>query len=163
MMALIISDVESNRLNLKEDDVVIENNGKIHHCIGCFGCWVKTPGRCVIKDDYSMIGEKLSKCNEVIIVSECTYGSYSPFVKNVLDRAISYIHPDFVIRNGEMHHKRRYDNVIDMKVYFYGNAITDKEKETARSLVAAHAVNYDGTVKEVVFLNSIEKLRGLSL
>ncbi len=24
---------------------------KIANCVGCFGCWTKTPGRCVIRDD----------------------------------------------------------------------------------------------------------------
>ena len=24
----------------------------IHRCVGCFGCWVKTPGCCVIPDAY---------------------------------------------------------------------------------------------------------------
>ncbi|MFR0780299.1 MAG: flavodoxin family protein [Zhenhengia sp.] len=162
-MALIISDVESKLLNLKDEDIIIENNGHIHPCIGCFGCWVKTPGRCIIKDDYSDTGEKLGKCNELIIVSKCTYGSYSPFVKNVLDRAISYIHPDFVMRKGEMHHKRRYDNSIIMKVYFYGEAISEQEKETARNLTKANAVNYDGLVQKVVFLKSRDELRGMSL
>lgn len=24
---------------------------RIANCVGCFGCWTKTPGRCVIRDD----------------------------------------------------------------------------------------------------------------
>ena len=29
---------------------VISDDGTIRPCIGCFGCWVKTPGQCVIHD-----------------------------------------------------------------------------------------------------------------
>ena len=50
-----------------------------------------------------------------------------------------------------------------MKVYFYGEAISEQEKETARNLTKANAVNYDGLVQKVVFLKSRDELRGMSL
>jgi multimeric flavodoxin WrbA len=158
-MKLIISDVKN--LSIKSDDkfTIIYNNGNLHHCIGCFGCWIKTPGQCVIKDEYSNMGQLLSRCDELILISKCTYGGFSPFVKNILDRAISYISPYFVIRNGEMHHKRRYDNVISISAYFYGGDITQSEKETAKSLVTANAVNFDGKVINVLFFNSAEEAK----
>ena len=74
------------------------------------------------------------------------------------DRAISYIHPDFVIRKGEMYHKRRYPNVISLSAYFYGEHITEAEKETARGILAANADNYDGLVKNVCFYRTAEEL-----
>ena len=37
--------------NYKEWEV-ISDNGTIKPCIGCFGCWLKEPGECVIKDGY---------------------------------------------------------------------------------------------------------------
>ena len=105
---------------------MIKPQGNIHHCIGCFGCWVKTPGKCVIHDGYEGTGIEMSKCTELILISQCCYGSVSPFVKMVQDRAISYIHPDFELRKGEMHHKRRYQNVIETSAYFYAQAYPEK-------------------------------------
>lgn len=162
-MKLIISDVKDVLKESDEKSTVIYNNGDIHHCIGCFGCWVKTPGQCVIKDDYSNMGKLLSECDELILISKCTYGGFSPFIKNVLDRAISYISPYFVTRNGQMHHKRRYDNVISISAYFYGDYITQAEKETAKSLVNANAVNFDGKVADVLFFNSAEEAKAVLL
>lgn len=162
-MKLILSDVAKEYFQVSGENQIIENNAKIHHCLGCFGCWVKTPGKCVIKDGYEGMGRKLSLCSELIIVSKCVYGSTSPFIKNVMDRAIYYIHPNFCIRNGEMHHKRRYDNIIKISAHFYGENTTEAEKETARKLIKANAVNYDGEVGEITFLNSIEELRGVTL
>ncbi len=95
----------------------------------------------------------MGRCTELILVSRCCYGSVSPFVKTVQDRAISYIHPYFVLRRGEMHHKRRYSNVIQLSAYFYGT-ITAAEKETARNLIEANADNYDGLVKNIFFYNT---------
>ena len=83
------------------------------------------------------------------------------FGKNVMDRSISYILPFFEMRNGEMHHKSRYTNTLKIKAVFYGEDITEEEKETARELVKANAINLNGTVQEVVFVENKEMLKGL--
>lgn len=162
-MKLLIHDLESKDFkkifpNQLDDTMVISDDGTIHHCIGCFGCWIKTPAACVIRDKYGDMGEYLSKCQEVILISKCCYGGFSPFVKNVLDRSISYIHPYFVISNGEMHHRRRYKNHMDMRVWFYGENITEKEKQTSEKLVKANSINLDCHVSSISFVNSIEKM-----
>lgn len=168
MMRLIIHDLKSEEFeklfpNGLEDTSVISDDGSIHNCIGCFGCWLKTPGACVIRDKYGDMGEYLSKCDEVIIISECVYGGFSPFVKNVLDRSISYVLPFFKINNGEMHHQRRYDNKVDMKVWFYENKITEKKKQTARRIVKANCINLYWEISNVSFVNDIKEMEGLIL
>ncbi|HBA70372.1 MAG TPA: flavoprotein [Lachnospiraceae bacterium] len=162
-MKLIITDIEDFNIPVEGEHRIIKPEGNIHHCTGCFGCWVKTPGKCVIHDGYENIGMEMGKCKELILVSRCCYGSVSPFVKNVQDRAISYVHPDFVIRKGEMHHKRRYQNVISLSAYFYGEDITEEEKKTAKNIMEANADNYDGLVKGVYFYHSAEELGGMVL
>lgn len=164
-MKLLIHDLENSELQKifsksLDDTRIISDDGTIHHCIGCFGCWIKTPGACIIRDNYDDMGKYLSKCNKVIIISKCCYGGFSPFVKNVLDRRISYVHPYFVIKNGEMHHRRRYDNHIDMEIWFYGENITEKEKETAKKLIKANSINFDNSVSRISFITSIEEMEG---
>lgn len=162
-MKLIITDIENFTVPVAGEYKVIKPQGEIRHCIGCFGCWVKTPGKCVLHDGYEGTGSDMGKCTELILISRCYYGSVSPFVKMVQDRAISYIHADFVIRKGKMHHKRRYKNIIRLSAYLYGENITDIEKETAKELLKANADNYDGLVKEVSFYKSVEELEGVIL
>ena len=162
-MKLIITDIENFSIPVEGKYKVIKPKDDIRHCIGCFGCWVKTPGKCVIHDGYEGTGIDMGKCTELILISRCHYGSVSPFVKKVQDRAISYIQADFVIRKGEMHHKRRYKNVIALSAHFYGENITDVEKETARKLMEANADNYDGLLKAVHFYKSVEELENVTL
>ena len=128
-MNLIIHDLskeqwEALAFPLKEETIIIDKSGTIKKCMGCFGCWLKTPGRCVIPDEYQRMGELAAKAEELTIISKCSFGSYSSFVKNVLDRSISYVLPFFEIREGEMHHRKRYDNKFLMWVIFYGSDIT---------------------------------------
>jgi multimeric flavodoxin WrbA len=40
----------------QKNTVIISDNGKMLPCVCCFGCWIKTPGECVIKDGYDNMG-----------------------------------------------------------------------------------------------------------
>lgn len=154
-MKLIIHDLEEEQLEnfylAEHDDKIISKDNKIHKCMGCFGCWVRTPGQCVIKDEFQKMGEWIASADKVVIISRCVYGSYSPFVKNVLDRSISYIHPYFTKRNGEVHHRSRYHRQQKFEIIFYGEQILSEEKETAMALTKANAVNFNTTEMMVKF------------
>ncbi len=167
-MKMIVHDLQQQEFAGWVDDpnaelMVISDNGTIRQCMGCFGCWTKTPGVCVIKDGYQNIGELLSKCDELIIISKCTYGSYSPFILNVLNRSISYMLPYFVTKNGETHHRNRYDNQFALSVHFYGDDITEAEMGTARNLVAANSMNLYSIGNNVYFHNSLQNVKEVVL
>lgn len=162
-MQILIHDLETGFFNTllskaKEKFKVITNTGKIKHCIGCFGCWVKTPGQCVIKDGYENIGALLAKADRVTVISKCVYGGYSAFVKNVLDRSISFLLPFFEFKRKETHHKPRYDKSFDLRVLFYGEEISEQEQDTARALVAANALNLHSLSHTVSFFKSPDQI-----
>lgn len=162
-MKLVIHDLPWERDSAASDERirVVADDGTIRPCIGCFGCWVKTPGQCVIRDGYGDMGAAIARADEVVLISRLCYGGFSPFVKNVLDRSIPYIHPDFILKNGEMHHKSRYDRAFRLSACFYGSDITEREKKVARELVAANAVNMHCDVAEVLFAQDAETFRGM--
>lgn len=163
-MKIIIHDLNQQEftvwhLNEDADTIIISDNGTIRNCIGCFGCWIKTPGVCVLKDNYNNMGELLSKCDELIIISQCVYGSYSPFIRNIWDRSIPYLLPYFITRNGETHHLNRYKNNFSLSVHFYGDDITREERETATALVEANGANFYSTGNKAYFYNSLRALQ----
>lgn len=129
-MRTIIHDVENigEIYTVSETDCVIDSKKAGTCCKGCFGCWVKTPGHCVIPDGCMNMGVQLSKTDELIIISRYVYGSVSPDVKKVIDRSISYAHPCFEVNGKTMRHKRRYNNNFDLKIYFYDVKTADEEK-----------------------------------
>ncbi len=161
-MKLIVTDLENFNLPVSGEHKIIKPDSRLCRCVGCFNCWFKTPGKCVIADGFDDIGALWGKCDEVYYVCRCVYGSLSPFAKNIQDRGLAYVHPDFVIRGGEMHHRRRYDNVIKCSVLFYGET-TEGERQTARKLMQAAMDNYDGTVERIEFFDSVEDMEGISL
>lgn len=149
--------IRKNILKDGEEAEIISDNGTIKNCIGCFGCWVKTPGRCVLKDDYNRMGEKMAHADEFLIISRCVYGTYSPFIKNILDRSIPYIHPDFTKREHEIHHKTRYQNRLRTRVFFYGKC-TQEEQETATKTVKGNMLNFNGILEAVSFSETKEEI-----
>jgi multimeric flavodoxin WrbA len=129
----------------------------VHHCIGCFGCWMKTPGRCVIKDRGSDFASLMSAHDEVVFLSRMVYGGLSPDIKAVLDRSIGYVLPFFRMANGEMHHSLRYDKPPSFRYVFYGDDITKQEKVTAKKLAAANALNLGSGQSSVVFCQTVQE------
>lgn len=81
---------------------------KIASCIGCFGCWVKTPGVCVIPDEGREIAKSAIRSDLIINLSPITFGGYSSELKKALDRLIPLISPFFMKIKGEIHHQTRY-------------------------------------------------------
>jgi len=126
-------------------------------CVGCFGCWVKTPGACVIPDRGREFLRLLARADRFTIVSRCFYGGFSPDVKAVVDRFIGYVLPWFRIIGDEMHHVPRYEQRLALAWRLYGD-ITQMERETALRYCDANAVNMHAAGHSVAFYGSAEEL-----
>ncbi len=125
-----------------KDTVVFCAQPAIKHCVGCFGCWIKTPGQCVIADRAREFCQAIPRQDEVIIISKLTFGGLSPDVKAVLDRSIGYMLPFFRIIKGEMHHVQRFPSSPSLTYHFYQTAGKPDQKQTAQKLAAANALNF---------------------
>ncbi len=154
-MKLLIHDLNDNEWHKIAADYdgweVISDNGSIRPCAGCFGCWLKTPGSCVIKDGYERMGALLHKADEVVVMTRYTYGGFSSFVKNVFDRSIGYILPFFRIYKGEMHHQLRYNESKIVTYIFRGKELSEEDKAKARKYAEAVSTNFNAQIKEIRF------------
>ena len=159
MSRLIIYDIANETLTAENGDVYFSANPIVKPCGGCFGCWIKTPGKCVINDRCADIPSHIAQCDEMVYISPVVYGGYSENIKAVIDRSIPYILPYFRIVNGEMHHKMRYKKQLKITACFYGECDSE-ERQLAMSIVKANAINFGATSHDVVFYNTIEELKG---
>lgn len=90
-------------------EIIHLHQHQLAKCTGCFGCWVKTPGICVIDDYGRTIAEKTMKADTVIWLTPVVFGGYSSELKKALDRIIPLVLPFFEKIEGEVHHKARYE------------------------------------------------------
>ncbi len=162
---LIIHDISDEVFNEKlrekyPSGVIVGPDDPIKPCVGCLGCWLREPGKCVLNDNYCHMGKAVSECTEMIFISRCCYGSFSPFVKNVFDRSISYMLPLFRKKGRHSYHHRRYKNKIKCRAYFYSQDLTEEEKSAALELCKANAALWDCEKYDVFFLKNEKEFEG---
>lgn len=85
----------------------------IKFCRGCFGCWSKTPGKCVIQDDWNTVLADLTSQDDIVtLLSFPLYAFGLPgILKTVLERCLPLCLPDIEVDDqGAPHHPPRYPN-----------------------------------------------------
>ena len=154
-MNLIIHDLKSEQWDEVKHEYdgwnVVADDGSIRPCIGCFGCWNKDPGQCVVHDGLDNMGALIHEAEEVVVISRYTYGGFSSFVKNVFDRSLSYVLPQFEVIDGETHHQKRYPEDKPFTFIFYGYGLGEREQNLAARYVKAVCTNIRGHVKDLIF------------
>lgn len=108
-------------------DYFVIRKMNINNCIGCFGCWVKTPGLCVFKDDMKAILKSMAITDFILYVSPLITGFITSQLKKILDRSIPILLPIIKIYNGECHHPKRYDNAFNIGVVLLHHGNIDEE------------------------------------
>lgn len=141
----------------KKCDNLIHADGKYAPCQGCFGCWTKHPAECFMKDSLKQACRVIGRADEFIIITENLYGTYSPNIKNILDRSIGISTPFSTYRGKQMHHTLRYGKHKLLKVIVYGD-ITEQEKATFTYTAKRNAINDGFEDSEVIFLNDLSEL-----
>ena len=111
-------------------------------CLGCFGCWIKTPGICVINDDGHIIPEKIVQSDLMVFLTSITFGGYSSELKKALDRAIPMLLPFFRKVNGETHHVMRYEKYPKLLVIGSLPKQNKGNESTFKKLASRNAINY---------------------
>ncbi len=129
-------------------------------CIGCFGCWINTPGKCIIKDRLKDMGQIFSSIDELVVVSHVYCGGFPSDVKTVVDRSISYLLPFFRMINKEMHHVPRYKQQFKMSAYFYDcQNIEEDERLLTKRYFEAFSVNFNASECCVNFVDHLEEIQ----
>ncbi len=99
----------------------------IKFCTGCFGCWVKTPGQCVIKDASHDVCRAVINSDFLLWAAPLRMGFLDATLKKMFDKSIPLVHPYFVVDHGEAHHRPRYEHYPRVGLLLEKEADTDAE------------------------------------
>jgi hypothetical protein len=69
-------------------------NYKINHCLGCYGCWLQTPGRCLQKDDMSgVLFDRYLAADLVVLASPVYHATMNARMKLFVERTLPMMDP----------------------------------------------------------------------
>ena len=114
---------------------------KIAHCLGCFNCWIKTPGICVEADAGREIARAFIQSDLAVLFTPVTFGGYSPELKKMVDRFIQLISPFFQMDHGEVHHPPRYAHRPRLIVVGVQRHANPHEAHIFKTLAGRNAIN----------------------
>ncbi len=90
-----------------EVEVFYTSKLKINPCQGRFVCWLKTPGRCMHRDDMDMLLPKIDEAEVLVLATPLYVDGMAGPMKNLLDRILPLALPHFEMREGHCRHPRR--------------------------------------------------------
>ena len=85
---------------------------EVEGCRGCFSCWIKAAGSCVIRDDMDRVLPR-ARDSKILVLATPVYcdGMTGP-TKMVVDRMIPLVYGSAELRDGHMRHPQREDTAL---------------------------------------------------
>jgi multimeric flavodoxin WrbA len=154
--------------NFDIDEIAV-GRGDLAFCAGCFGCWIKTPGECVLRDDITRINRAVMNSDAVFYLSPVVFGQFSASIKTVIDRGLPNMLPFFIIRpDGSTMHPPRYGQYPSSVFIGYGEEvsgedaqlfadITQKHRRSCAAFVFNPALGLESQLKQI----TLERKEGL--
>jgi multimeric flavodoxin WrbA len=91
-----------------EVETVFLAEKKIGECKACLNCWIKTPGKCIQKDDMAELLESVIKSDIVVFATPVYADNVTGIMKIFIDRMIPAVDPRVKRVQGETVHVKRY-------------------------------------------------------
>ena len=116
----------------------------VRPCVGCGSCGLKTPGRCVVKDDMQGIYRRLVASDLLVLAGPVSFGAHCFPVKKIVDRLQPLMLPLYTKRNGELKFRPRYPNSpawLGVGLLPADDPQYDAQEATYRLLLERHGVN----------------------
>ena len=108
-------------------------------CRGCFDCWVKTPGECIMRDCIVEINRTCMTSDVVVYLCPVVFGQFSANMKYAIDRWLPNMLPYFMVRkDGSTIHSSRYADYPAQIFLGYGENLSETEMQLFSDINKKH-------------------------
>ncbi|MFH2102500.1 MAG: hypothetical protein ABIJ39_03990, partial [Chloroflexota bacterium] len=115
----------------------------LRYCVGCWGCWVKTPGECVNRDASLEMGRAVIQSDFTLWAAPLKMGFPAALLKMANDKHLPLIHPYMVVDHGEAHHLKRYARYPRLGLLLEKEAATDeRDLQIVTAVYCRTALNF---------------------
>jgi multimeric flavodoxin WrbA len=115
----------------------------LRHCVGCWGCWVKTPGQCSSQDASIEMDRAVIQSDFTLWAAPLKMGFPSELLKMALDKHLPLIHPYMEVAYGEAHHLKRYARYPRVGLLLEKEPTTDeRDLQIVRDIHCRTAINF---------------------
>lgn len=144
---------------LEEYEWVDLRDYKILPCQSCGSCATRTPGQCIIEDDFELLARKAAKSDGFVFLTPITFGSYSSTLKYFLDRIMCFCLPLYKPYKGKLLHPMRYDwqRLIGIGIDLNESGHT----EVFEKHIAANALNMQ--VSYQAYTTTLEEMKAMTI
>jgi multimeric flavodoxin WrbA len=139
LLAILIDELRHNGTEVQTYTL---REVKLGHCIGCFGCWIETPGICVEADAGREIVQAIVRSEMTVLFTPVNFGGYSSVLKKIVDRWIPLMLPYFGNYHREIHHKPRYSRFPRLVAIGVQRDLNSEEARIFKAVVGRNAINF---------------------
>ena len=115
----------------------------IKYCVGCFGCWIKTPGECIAKDDSAEVCRHFVHSDLLVCASPVKMGQVPAVLKKAIDKLLPLVLPYFKVVEGEIHHPQRYEQTRDFAVLLQKDGADEEDFAIIERSFRRLCINFD--------------------
>lgn len=115
---------------------------ELQFCRGCFDCWTKTPGECIMKDGIAEINRMCMTSDAVVYLCPVVFGQFSANMKSAIDRWLPNMLPFFTTRkDGSTMHPPRYESYPQQIIIGYADALSERDAQLFLDITQKHRSN----------------------
>lgn len=115
----------------------------LRYCVGCWGCWIKTPGQCVSCDASLDMDRAVIQSDFTLWAAPMKMGFPSELLKKALDKHLPLIHPYVVVAYNEAHHLKRYAHYPRVGLLIEKEETTDAgDLDIVRDIFCRISINF---------------------
>ncbi|MDO9085074.1 MAG: hypothetical protein Q7U53_02600 [Anaerolineaceae bacterium] len=144
--------------NLYDEPLNVVRLGEqsITACIGCWTCWLRTPGQCIMKDEMAEFYPAYTTSDTVILLMDTAQGFINHLAKAFIDRTIPHYHPYIELVDGECHHVARYKSYPDMVFHFDTEGLTNQEEQLIEDYLVRTAYHHRSKAYRIIKDGSLQ-------
>ena len=136
-----------------EVEMVSLKEKTIKPCAGCFSCWTKSPGTCILKDDMTKeLFPQWLESDLVVYASPLYHYTVNSEMKCFIERTLPVLEPFFIHKNGRTFHPLRHQapKVVLLSVAgFPEDSVFDQLASWANFIFGGNSVHEKTLVAEI--------------